>query len=872
MNDLYTNYPWVPFFQELAIAILKYKDNRSPLLAWLKRDLSGLKNREKKTFWFCEKITDPARNDIDPFSIIAILCKKYNYATLERILPIFKDFFQIQVDASSSDWGLITTNTTRFFFTNDEDVINSLWNIFEKALYDKDFEEDFNHIQAIEKFSNYYLTYCLSWICPDKYLGLSQNIIAFIRSYIVINLKLNYDDYKQIIKQANRLIEKKTIACNSLVQLTEIAQSEHMMGKIWYVPGTPQDLKDGKIALSKSLLRELSTNYSILGDANPNKDTLVLYSANASGNNSSLCLHMWGRFLPHKIKMKSDMLSYVEWHSYGKQPINYDDQERHEGVFYKVTTTELLDLLRIESDFKVNIMDTKHQKRINDLVAMLEVNKNLILTGAPGTGKTFMAKEIAKALILKNINSYIDKANADPMKVEAEKKIIDQLSKNACKMVLFHPSYDYSDFVEGLRPTMKTENQLGFKRVDGVFKDFCVQSFESAIVKKKSDNKGSLLSNSLFAIYCDGYYEAIKNILNHDGYFSYFMDNYSTNFSVEELGGILSKDADPAWAYTIKFEDIQWVDDVYESYQIFEYLIKIPFDREVISSQAINIYRRNCPSQDEIEKAISNHDVTDNADWKKKIESFDIAKVAKSYMALFSWVVYYAKSHYEVQYLPTVFIIDEINRGEVSKIFGELFFSIEPGYRGEYDENGNDNKVQTQYQNLIPKEGDDNFDPQNADIFRNGFYVPENVYIIGTMNDIDRSVESMDFAMRRRFAFEEVTAKESYQNMIEESKEFSDEEKTEIKERMFALNGAILKPELRLGEAYQIGAAYFRKYLSYKHLGMEQAFKMLWNYHLKGLLFEYLRGNQNAKAYLDELEKAYNKMRETNDETDKDNG
>ena len=78
-----------------------------------------------------------------------------------------------------------------------------------------------------------------------------------------------------------------------------------------------------------------------------------------------------------------------------------------------------------------------------------------------------------------------------------------------------------------------------------------------------------------------------------------------------------------------------------------------------------------------------------------------------------------------------VFIIDEINRGEISKIFGELFFSIDPGYRGVAG------TVQTQYQNLI----------EDGDIYENGFYVPENVYIIGTMNDIDRSVDSMDFAI-----------------------------------------------------------------------------------------------------------------------------
>ena len=88
--------------------------------------------------------------------------------------------------------------------------------------------------------------------------------------------------------------------------------------------------------------------------------------------------------------------------------------------------------------------------------------------------------------------------------------------------------------------------------------------------------------------------------------------------------------------------------------------------------------------------------------------------------------------------LTFVFIIDEINRGEVSKIFGELFYAIDPGYRGKKEK-----AVQTQYQNLI----------HDGEAFKDGFYVPENVYIIGTMNDIDRSVESIDFAFRRRFTW-----------------------------------------------------------------------------------------------------------------------
>ena len=79
MNDLYADYPWVPFFQELARTMLKFKHDRSRLLAWLRRDLTDLKNRDNETLWFCKKISDPTRNDIDPFSVFYILCKKYNY-------------------------------------------------------------------------------------------------------------------------------------------------------------------------------------------------------------------------------------------------------------------------------------------------------------------------------------------------------------------------------------------------------------------------------------------------------------------------------------------------------------------------------------------------------------------------------------------------------------------------------------------------------------------------------------------------------------------------------------------------------------------------------------------------------------------------
>lgn len=379
-------------------------------------------------------------------------------------------------------------------------------------------------------------------------------------------------------------------------------------------------------------------------------------------------------------------------------------------------------------------MESKYQKYID----LLETNKNLILTGSPGTGKTYMAKAIAEEMGAK------------------------------VGFVQFHPSYDYTDFVEGLRPKQDDSEYVIFVRKDGSFKEFCKKTFVE--VEESRLNEG-WAENALafFKKKCNGI-----QLLTHklEKEFKIIIED-GTIFALPNSGN----------TYQVKDEDI------------LKYLKDGTYDKEHQTyPPSIGKYIR--------ENIVSKHYIVDD------------------------------QNNY-------VFIIDEINRGEISKIFGELFFSIDPGYRGEKG------RVNTQYQNLI---GDD-------DVFKDGFYVPDNVYIIGTMNDIDRSVESMDFAMRRRFAWAEVTAEESFANMIEYEPEFAFV-KDEIKARMFNLNKAITETE-GLDEAYQIGAAYFRKYIDYQDKA--NPFDCLWENHLKGLLFEYLRGNRRAKELLEKLRMAYNK-------------
>ena len=377
---------------------------------------------------------------------------------------------------------------------------------------------------------------------------------------------------------------------------------------------------------------------------------------------------------------------------------------------------------------------------LDKYISILKTNKNLILTGAPGTGKTYMAKEIAKAM-------------------GAE-----------IGFVQFHPSYDYTDFVEGLRPKNDENGNVGFERKDGVFKEFCKKSFD--VIRPSRFNEG----------YEEEALNYLKKYYNGEKILTHKQKKY---FHIKIENGKIYAQPDSGNSYLVD-------DDT-----ILKYLKTGEYNKEHQSTYPPSI-------GEYIKQNIYG-----------KIE----------YPAIGDKV--------------NIFIIDEINRGEISKIFGELFFSIDPGYRGEKG------KVNTQYQNMVPE----------GDVFKDGFYVPENVYIIGTMNDIDRSVESMDFAMRRRFAWQEVTAEESYTNMIEQDPEFA-LVKDEIKARMFNLNKAIVETE-GLDEAYQIGAAYFRKYLDYQD--KTNPFDCLWENHLKGLLFEYLRGNRRAKELLEKLHDAYNK-------------
>lgn len=345
--------------------------------------------------------------------------------------------------------------------------------------------------------------------------------------------------------------------------------------------------------------------------------------------------------------------------------------------------------------------------------------KNIILQGAPGTGKTYRIPE----LVVRLCEPEFDANNATRKELMS---VYDRLKEEKRVMfTTFHQSMDYEDWLEGLRPVLEND-QVRYKIEPGIFKRLCTEAerplsakkdvniSDEAIVWKVSlsgtgDNpvRRDCMKNGYIRIGWDGYGENITEETDwsiHNGEGKTILNAFINTMKVGDIvmSCYSSRTIDAIGIVTGEYE---WHDN-FEHYKrvrrvkwlvkgINEDIVKLNDDKTMTLG---TVYRLNAITLDKVKSLLDKHEAS-----KTLIDNNK----------------------------PYVIVIDEFNRGNVSKIFGELITLLEPDKR---------KGMRDAESVLLPYS-------------KKEFYIPSNVFLVATMNTADRSLDTIDYAIRRRFAF-----------------------------------------------------------------------------------------------------------------------
>ena len=356
----------------------------------------------------------------------------------------------------------------------------------------------------------------------------------------------------------------------------------------------------------------------------------------------------------------------------------------------------------------------------DDVVHIWERRKNVVLYGAPGTGKTYDVPEFAVRLCDPAFMA------AEPSREEIVSRYNQLKTEKRIAFTTFHQSLDYEDWIEGLRPVVNENSQVTYEIESGIFKKLCEEA-ERPVVKDKqvgiADNavvwkvslagtgdnpvRSDCMKNSYIRIGWDGYGPVISDetdwsVYNGEG--KQILDAYINKMKIGDI--VMScYSSQTIDAIGVVVGDYEFDDSLpnYKRVRRVNWLVKNINENIVEMNDGKTmtlgtVYRLNSITLDNVKSILEKYNTS------SKMEEND-----KAY----------------------VMVIDELNRGNVSKVFGELITLLEADKR----------------------KGRINAESVVLPYSKKGFHIPNNVYLIATMNTADRSLGSLDYAIRRRFAF-----------------------------------------------------------------------------------------------------------------------
>ena len=478
----------------------------------------------------------------------------------------------------------------------------------------------------------------------------------------------------------------------------------------------------------------------------------------------------------------------------------------------------------IDDDHQIDNLNPEHQA-----LEILKYKKNAILVGAPGTGKTYSTKEIAVRLCIEGDAKYSDE-------VDIEQEYQRLVSERRIRFTTFHPSMDYEDFIEGYKPVSDTDGEesgggVRYDVVSGIFQQCCLDVKvkeidrtqgirDNATVWKVSLKKAGpnevreyCLTHDVIRIGWDDFGEDPEAVLLEGGYVPAPLTAFINKMQIGDLV-VSCYSSTQSDAVGVIVSDYQW-DDSLPEYKRLRH-VKWLYRGKPIDVLSLN--NQVSPTLSTVYKLQTTAAEVLNYLREKGVES---------------------SKPVDNKRLPYVLIIDEINRGNVAKIFGELITLIEVDKR---DKGTGASGVSV----VLPYS-------------KKTFSVPNNLFILGTMNTADRSIGNIDYAVRRRFGFVQF-----YPHVVD-SEDF-DKELFSLVSRLFVENPEVddkseLKPSQFLNPDYDFADVWLGQ--SYFFKTEDSNIRIRWQYDIRPILDEYIRDEvlfPSAREEIKRIEHEYFKV------------
>ncbi|QDA56995.1 GTPase [Thermomonas aquatica] len=714
-----TQFTWIPTFRAIAEWLRTYRTRQPDLITVLHKVgiTSGLEDRD-------ENENSIPLDEIDPFTFYCLFTK---YGVDQRLKLVARLIETAGISATlPTDFdGVPSANAMKvwmfpFKAQREPWMVSTLWDLFEQALRGEVKGETFNRCLTIKNTGFAKLTECLFYIAPEKYFPVDGQTKPWLAARKISLPESSWESYQAFLPRLMQASNQSFASLSHEAWVTNQAAAFTKESAIVYLdarfPGT-------RTGTSHIAAWHTPEGRALATDPSPKRVAIFIEMAPPFLDQEAIEPYPAERPRNHHLGAHAPALAA------GKQA-------------YLATLATLADLQKLCDWYADGAAQPSADttSRIAEPTDMSPPPLNQILFGPPGTGKTYYTINHS----LEIVDPAFLAANALDRAALTE-RFRELVAEERIRFVTFHQSFSYEDFVEGLRAETDRDDNLVYKVEPGVFKRLCetasgVTEAAREIGISDAPRIWKLSIDSTHASktrdYCFTHNEArigwglvgdLAKVTrgSHAGYDALGTHNQNTvhSFANEvEVGDII--------LCIRSAEEIQAVGVVQGEYRyeptvpagvLSDYNNVLPV-RWLATGLNLNIKNVNGGVRFTLKTL---YELT-RVSWPELAQALEKAGVALTSRAESSMA-----RRLPNKGQPYVLIIDEINRGSVSRIFGELITLIEPSKRA--------GEVETLEVTL----------PYS----KNPFSVPSNIYLIGTMNTADRSLAAIDIALRRRFQF-----------------------------------------------------------------------------------------------------------------------